>query len=154
VPDAQAAHEKTITAMLTAQGGANIIYGAGMLDLGMTFDFAQLLIDAEIFKMVLHTVNWFDVNENTLCVDLIKKIGVGGEFVSDAHTTSNYKSIQSNSDLINRSARDAWAAEGGKDMTAAAYEKAARILETHEPAPLEPDQAKFIEDTVATAAAK
>jgi trimethylamine--corrinoid protein Co-methyltransferase len=140
--------------MLTAQGGANIIYGAGMLDLGMTFDFAQLLIDAEIFKMVLHTVNWFDVNEKTLCVDLIKEIGVGGEFVSHAHTTSNYKSIQSNSNLIDRRARDAWAADGGKDMTTAAYEKALNILETHEPTPLDADAAKFIDDTVSKAAAK
>jgi trimethylamine--corrinoid protein Co-methyltransferase len=154
VPDAQAAHEKTITAMLTAQGGANLIYGAGMLDLGMTFDFAQFLIDAEIFKMVLHTINWFDVNEKTLCVDLIKEIGVGGEFVSHAHTTSHYKSIQSNSDLIDRKAREAWAQDGGTDMTERAYAKALHILETHEPAPLEPDAAQFIEDTVAKAAAK
>ncbi|HED24136.1 MAG TPA: [trimethylamine--corrinoid protein] Co-methyltransferase, partial [Firmicutes bacterium] len=50
MPDAQAAHEKTITAMLAAQGGANLIYGAGMLELGVTFDFAQLLIDNEIFR--------------------------------------------------------------------------------------------------------
>jgi trimethylamine--corrinoid protein Co-methyltransferase len=139
--------------MLTAQGGANLIYGAGMLDLGMTFDFAQLLIDAEIFKMVLHTVNWFDVNEKTLCVDLIKEIGVGGEFVSNAHTTSNYKSIQSSSDLIDRKARDTWVADGSKDMTTAAYEKAMRILDTHEPLPLEPEAAAFIEDTVSKAAA-
>ena len=41
---------------MAAQGGANIIYGAGMIEMGMTFDVAQLLIDSEIFKMVLHTL--------------------------------------------------------------------------------------------------
>jgi trimethylamine--corrinoid protein Co-methyltransferase len=140
--------------MLAAQGGANLIYGAGMLDFGMTFDLAQLLIDAEMFKMVLHAIKGFDVNEKTLCVDLIKEIGVGGEFVSDSHTTSNYKIIQSNSDLINRKAREAWVADGSKDITTVAYEKALKILETHEPLPLEPDAAQFIEDTVAKADAK
>jgi trimethylamine--corrinoid protein Co-methyltransferase len=137
--------------MLTAQGGANLIYGAGMLELGMAFDFAQLVIDAEIFKMILHTVNWFDVNEKTLAVDIIKEVGIGGEFVSHTHTNRNFKSIQSNSSLINRKAREAWLEDGSKDLTEAAYEKAIEILETHQPTPLDPAAAETIRRIVTEA---
>ena len=78
---------------MAAQGGANVIYGAGMIEMGMTFDLAQLIIDSEIYKMVLHTINGFEVNEETLALDVIKEVKMG-EFVSQKHTTDNFKKIQ------------------------------------------------------------
>ena len=41
--DAQSGHEKTITGILPALAGANVIYGLGMLEMGITFDLAQLV---------------------------------------------------------------------------------------------------------------
>jgi trimethylamine--corrinoid protein Co-methyltransferase len=137
--------------MLAAQGGANLIYGAGMIELGMAFDFAQLIIDSEIFKMVLHAARGFEVTEATLAVDIIKEVGIGGEFVSHTHTNKNFKSIQSNSSIINRKAREQWIEDGSKDMTQAAYEKAIEILETHEPVPLDPGAAATIQRIIAEA---
>ena len=133
--------------MLAAQGGANLIYGAGMLELGMTFDLAQLLIDAEIFKMVLHTINGFEVNEKTLALDVIKEVGVG-EYLSHAHTRENFKKILSNSELIDRQGRSAWEVSGSKNMAEKAYEKAIHILETHTPDPLDPKAAAVIRKIV------
>ncbi len=136
--------------MLAAQGGANIIYGAGMLEMGMTFDLAQLLIDAEIFKMVLHTINGFEVNEETIALGITKKIGVGGEFISNPHTSKNYKSIQSHSSLFNRQTVEDWTMSGSPRIEEAAYEKAKWILENHVPDPLTEEAAatirKIIED--------
>ena len=118
-----------------------------MIEMGMTFDLAQLIIDSEIYKMVLHTLNGFSVNEETLALDVIKEVKMG-EFVSNKHTTDNFKKIQSNSDLINRQARDAWLASGGKDLTQAAYERAVQILETHQPEPLTEEQAAYVRKVV------
>lgn len=136
--------------MLAAQGGANIIYGAGMLEMGMTFDLAQLIADAEMFKMILHTVNGFNVNEETLALNVTKEVA-HSEFVSNQHTSDNYRKIQSHSELINRQTRDAWIKSGSKNMTERCYEKAIYILENHVPDPLEQKDAdyirKVIEDT-------
>ena len=143
MPDAQAAHEKTLTALLAAQGGANLIYGAGMLELGMTFDLAQLIIDSEIFKMVLHTINGFAVNDETLALNVIKEVGTG-EFVSHPHTSENYRKIQSHSDLIDRQARDAWVLSGSRNMTERCYERAIYLLENHIPDPLSQEDADYI----------
>lgn len=133
--------------MMAAQGGANLIYGAGMIELGMTFDLAQLIIDSEIYKMVLHTIKGFQVNDETLALDVIKEIKTG-EFVSHPHTVQNFKTIQSNSEVINRQSREAWLAGGAKDMTTVAYEKAINILENHTPDPLTEEQAAYIRKIV------
>lgn len=113
----------------------------------MTFDLAQLLTDAEIFKMVLHTINGFEVNNETIALDVIKEVGTG-EFVSHPHTSGNYRKIQSSSDLINRQARDAWVAGGSKIMTDKCYEKAIYILENHIPDPLSQEDAEFIRKVI------
>lgn len=115
--------------------------------MGMTFDVAQLLIDSEIFKMVLHTLNGFEVNEETLALDIIKEVRMG-EFVSQKHTTDNFKKIQSNSSVINRQPRDAWLAAGGKDITEVAYEKAINIIENHKPDPLTEEQSAYIRKVI------
>jgi len=48
LPDAQAAHEKTITNLAAALAGANLIYGMGMLESGMTWSHEQFIIDNDI----------------------------------------------------------------------------------------------------------
>ncbi|NIS68578.1 MAG: [trimethylamine--corrinoid protein] Co-methyltransferase, partial [Proteobacteria bacterium] len=70
MPDAQAGHEKTITSLLPALAGANLIYGMGMLELGVTFSFGQLMIDNEIAGMVKRVVQGIRVADDTLAVEL------------------------------------------------------------------------------------
>ncbi len=40
-----------MTTLFPALAGANTLYGAGMLELGMTFSMEQLVIDNDIIKM-------------------------------------------------------------------------------------------------------
>ena len=37
---------------MPALAGANLIYGLGMIESGMTFDFGQLVMDDEIARMI------------------------------------------------------------------------------------------------------
>ena len=111
--------------------------------MGMTFDLAQLVADAEMFKMILHTINGFDVDEETLALEVTKEVA-HNEFVSHQHTSDHYRKIQSHSDLINRQTREAWTLSGSKSMTERCYEKAIFILENHVPDPLEQKDADFI----------
>jgi trimethylamine--corrinoid protein Co-methyltransferase len=114
-----------------------VIYGLGMLELGMTFDYAQLLIDNEIARMVKKSVEGINVNAEELAVNVIGQVGAGGEFVSNEHTFRHFRE-QSQNKLIDRKMRDAWLAEGAKDLTERAYEEAKQILENHKPEPLIP----------------
>ena len=47
---------------MTALAGANQIYGAGMVESGVTFDLGQLVVDDEIARMIRHVLEGIPVN--------------------------------------------------------------------------------------------
>ena len=137
---------------MAALAGANVIYGLGMLEMGITFDLAQLVIDNEIAEMIKHTVQGIEINDYNLATDIIKSVGIGGEFVTQEHTVQNYRGIQSAPELFDRSLRESWEAAGGKELIERATEKAKWVLENHKPDPLPPGTEALIKDVLAEAA--
>jgi trimethylamine--corrinoid protein Co-methyltransferase len=135
VADAQSGHEKTITSLLPALAGANLIYGLGMLESGVTIDYAQLVMDAEFARMVKYCVPGIPVSDETLAVDVIAEVGPFSDFLSHEDTYKGMRG-QSQSRLIDRRVREDWAAAGSTTVYDRALEEARRILETHEPEPL------------------
>ena len=118
--------------------GANIIYGLGMLESGITFDYGQLVLDCEFARMIKFTVEGIAVSDATLAIDVIKEIGAGGDFLTHDHTFEGMRH-QSRAVLIDRKTRAAWESEGAASAYHRAREKARWILDHHHPAPL-PDQ--------------
>lgn len=114
----------------------------------MTLDYAQLVMDNEIARMIKQAVGGIDVTDEDLAVDVIKQVGAAGEFVSHEHTFQHFRRVQSTSRLIDRRMRDAWLADGGKDFTQRAYEQAIHILETHKPDPLPAGAAEKMREIV------
>ncbi|MCG8529308.1 MAG: trimethylamine methyltransferase family protein, partial [Desulfovibrionales bacterium] len=135
-----AAHEKTLTGLLTALAGANLIYGLGMLESGVTFDYGQLVMDNEFARMIKHVVGSIPVNSETLAVDVIGKVGPFNQFITEKHTFDHMKKM-SQPQLIDRRVRDKWEAAGGQSMHEKAMDKAREILKTHKPTPL-PDEVR------------
>ena len=126
--------------MLTALAGANIIYGSGLLESGISYSHAQLVMDNDFFRMIKYILNGIPVNDETLAVDVIKEIGPGGDFMMSEHTMSYMRDIGSDSGLIDRNNRAGWEANGKKDMSVLAMEKAEDIIKNHKPSkPLSED---------------
>jgi trimethylamine--corrinoid protein Co-methyltransferase len=138
VADAQSGHEKTLTSLLPALAGANLIYGLGMLESGVTIDYAQLVMDAEFARMVKFCVPGIPVSDETLSVDVIAEVGPFSDFLSHDDTFNGMRG-QSQSKLIDRRVREEWAADGATSLYDRARAEARRILETHVPTPL-PDE--------------
>jgi len=114
----------------------------------MTFDFAQFVMDNEMFKMIRKVMGGINVSDANMAVDVIKEIGPGGEFVSHPHTFEHFRAEQSHSKLFNRSMRETWVLEGATNLTDRAYEEANYILNNHQPAPLDPEVVKTIRSIV------
>lgn len=112
--------------------GANVIYGLGMLEMGITFDLAQLVWDHELAGLMLYTLKGVPVNDTTLAVDVIKEMGIGKDYLSHATTFEHMRS-QSQTDLVDRRMRDRWAELGSKDAYQRSREKTLKILEKYEP---------------------
>jgi trimethylamine--corrinoid protein Co-methyltransferase len=131
--DAQTGHEKTLTALLPALAGANLIYGVGQLETGVTMDYGQLVMDNEFIGMVKYVLKGIPVNDETLAVDVIREVGAFKDFLSQDHTLEHMKTEQTHPELIDRRVREEWEASGGKSIHERAWEKARHILETHHP---------------------
>jgi len=121
---------------LPALAGANLIYGPGMLEMGMTFSFGQLVIDDEIAAMVKRIICGVGFDDELMGVDLIKEIGIGGHFLAQRHVMDHLATEQIQATVIDRRVREDWLADGARSLHHTAGQKAKIILETHKPDPL------------------
>ena len=133
--------------------GANLIYGLGMIEMGMTIDYGQMVMDNEFARMIKYLVQGIPVNDETLAVDVIKEIGVGKDFLSHESTYKHMRA-QSQPKLIDRRMREDWQAAGGTDIYQRALEEARYILENHKPDPLPDDVLAAIRSIVEEAEAE
>jgi trimethylamine--corrinoid protein Co-methyltransferase len=122
-----------------------------MLELGLTLDYAKIVMDSEIITMVRQVIKGIKVDDENLAVDIIRQVGPAGEFITNSHTFRHFKSVQSQSSLFDRRMRGAWDKDGSKDLTERCYEKAGDILHNHRPTPLSPGVASTIHEIIADA---
>lgn len=125
-----------------------MIYGMGMLEMGMTMSCSQLLVDAEIVRMIRRIMQGIAVDTSTLALDVITSVGPGGTYLNQKHTMRYMRKESSQARLIDRRMYDHWTREGAKDMAKRADEEARRILETHKPIPLPEEAAKEIRSII------
>jgi len=130
--------------------GANQIYGAGMIESGVTFDCAQLVIDDEIAAMIEYVVRGFRVDDEALAVEDIAAVGPFGDFLS-LDATMRHMREQSMPKYLDRRVREDWRERGGSDLYERARVAALEIIESHKPEPLDPDAAKQIRAIVEAA---
>ena len=128
-------HEKTLTGLIPALAGANLIYGPGMLESGLTFDFAQLVLDNEFVRMIKHAIGGFVVDDESLAVEVIKAVGPAKDFLTQQHTLKHVRT-HSQPEFIDRSRMEKWKAAGATDCYTKAAEKTREILQNHKPDPL------------------
>jgi len=133
--------------------GANLIYGMGMLELGITFSLTQLVIDNEITKMVKAVLRGIDVNDENMAVEVIKQVGPGGNFLSAEHTLRHMRE-QSHSKLIDRRMWQQWESSEKKDFAQRAREEALSILKNHKPEPLPSEVLSTLHSVVESAEEK
>jgi trimethylamine---corrinoid protein Co-methyltransferase len=124
-----------MTGLLAALAGTNLIYGAGMIESGMTFDYGQMVMDADFIKMIKFAVGGIPVNDDTLSVDLIKEVGQFKDYLAHENTYDHMR-MYPQPRLMDRRMREDWEASGSKDMYTKAMEFAREILKTHKPDPL------------------
>jgi trimethylamine--corrinoid protein Co-methyltransferase len=103
-----------------------------MIEMGMTIDYGQMVMDNEFARMIKYVVQGIPVNDETLAVDVIHEIGVGKDFLSHENTYKHMRS-QSQPQLIDRRTREDWVASGKTDMYERAMEEVRYILENHKP---------------------
>jgi len=145
IPDVQSGYEKALNLLPAALAGANFIHdAAGLIEFALTVSYEQYVIDNEIIGMVMRALKGIEVSEETLALEVIDKVGPGGNFLAEPHTIAHMRSEFFFPKVSDRSRREKWLAEGGKDARQRAREIAINILATHKPLAIPRDiQAKI-----------
>jgi trimethylamine--corrinoid protein Co-methyltransferase len=143
--DWQAGVENALSGVVSLLAGADIVYGAGLLQAAKVFSFEQLLLDCEIFEMLRHLAQGIPVDEERLAVEVIDAVGPGGHFMEQEHTVAHMREIWQ-PELLDRMPFEAWKEAGRPTALRKARERAREILATHEPEPVccEPQIRKII----------
>jgi trimethylamine--corrinoid protein Co-methyltransferase len=128
-PDAQAAIEKTCGFFTHLQSRVSNIWSVGQLESELTFSPAQAVIDDEIIAYTKRYLQGFEVKDETVCVELIRQVGISGSFLEQEHTAQHFRSELFMPELLCRHPREEWEKQGSKDLGRAAEEKAQRLMQ-------------------------
>ena len=146
IMDQQQGYEKSMNGIVPALAGADFLSGAGGLESLKSCSLAQLVIDNEVFGMIMDTMDGFEISEETIALDLIDSVGPRGDFLREKHTARHArKGEQYQSQLSNRDTWEKWITKGRKEISEVAEDKARSILEDSEPVKLEPETEKELE---------
>jgi trimethylamine--corrinoid protein Co-methyltransferase len=139
LPDVQAGFERAMTLTTSILTGADVITGLGGLNTASTMSPELLVIDNEIIDAIFRVARGFEVNDDTLAVDVIDKVGPGGHFLGQRHTLEHFKKETWVPKISDRRDFTSWQQAGSRSLDEVAKEKVREILATHKPAPLPED---------------
>ncbi len=149
VIDAQAGMEADELTKLSMQLGSNLNHDVGYLDFGLTGSLEELVMVAEFIARDRCLLADIDVSAETLAVDVLAKVGPGGDFLGQRHTAKHWRANQWQPELLNRMGYERWLASGGLDLTEKARRKARELVATHRAPALPPELAARLDEVVA-----
>jgi trimethylamine--corrinoid protein Co-methyltransferase len=154
IPDAQAGLEKGMTLLMGALAGADIFGHVGIAGADQGASLPQLVIDNEMAAYVRRIAKGFVVNPETLAIETIEAVGIGGNFLAEPHTRDHFRREVMFPQLLDRRDWATWLASGGHDTLARAAASIDDLSSRHQVEPLEEHQRQEIEAIVADATAR
>ncbi|MFO7951581.1 MAG: trimethylamine methyltransferase family protein [Bacillota bacterium] len=146
--DQQAAVEATASIIMSAMSGTNIIHDVGYTEGGNCSNPSMLVMSDEIIGYTKRLIEGIRIDEISLALEAIKRVGPMGEFMTDEHTYNNFKEELWVPGLMDRSSYQNWSANGRLTMGEKAEARVRELIESHEPRTLDPETAGQIRKIV------
>jgi trimethylamine--corrinoid protein Co-methyltransferase len=138
VVDAQAAAEVTYQILMTALSGADLVHDIGLVYHAAAISPELIVFVDEIIDMVKVAMGGIEINDETLALDLIEKLGPRANYLSESHTLKHFRKFWVPK-IFDRSVVKGKGAKNCKDLL---NEMTIKIMETHQPKPLPDDVLK------------
>lgn len=130
--DFQSGFERGMGAVFCMMAGGGI-GNSGIVGPDEAISFEQLVID----DAALGAINWItqgiEVTDETLAVDLVKQVGIGGSFLDQMHTAKSLRREYWNSPIFTRSSWSDWEQGGQETLEARAHAEVLRMLSADYP---------------------
>ena len=75
-----------------------------------------MVIDNEIIRMVRHILKGFEVNQETIPLDVIGEVGPGGNYLTTEHTLKHFRRELWFTKLWDRNPWTVWEKEGATEV--------------------------------------
>ena len=134
----QAAAEITYQLLISALTGADLVHNAGLMYHGIVVSPELLVLANEIIDMVNVLKGGIEINDETLPLDLIERLGPSSDYLSESHTLKHFRKFWVPKIFDRSMVRK----EGVKDCEQLLNQRTIEILETHQPRPLSDDLVK------------
>jgi len=130
VPGNEAAFQKVSSVIFNALacGKANLV--AGLLGVDEVFSPVQMILEDEMIDALNWTFKGFEVNEQTLALEVINEQGPGGSFLGTDHTLENFRQALWQPSLSSKEMYKLWKDKGMKTEIIKAKEKFLDILQS------------------------
>ena len=149
-PDWQAAIDDSLSTFASVMSSADMMNGAGLLNGSKILSYPHMVMETEIYSIVQKVAGGIEVTDETLALDVIRKVGPNGTYLSEKHTRRHMKEIWRPS-VWDRKPYDTWLREGKKGALHKATEIADDILANYKPEPLPDDVVRELRAIVARA---
>ncbi|MEE8413742.1 MAG: trimethylamine methyltransferase family protein [Dehalococcoidales bacterium] len=138
VINTQASAEVTYQIHMAALSGADFVHDVGLMYHSEISSPELMVFCNEIIDMVGVSMGGIEINEETLPLDLIDRVGPRGNYISEKHTLKHFKKFWTPK-IFDRSVVKR---EGTKNCEDLLNEMTIKIIETHQPKPLPEDVLK------------
>jgi len=133
VTDFQAGVESSLLLGSAAASGVNLsLHCCGILGSYIGMSYEKFMVDEELCGMVKKMVEPADYTEEAFAFDLIKEIGIGGQYLTHIHTMKRCRSAFFQNQIFNKDNQGRWWANGGKWSHEKASEMVSLRLEAYE----------------------
>ncbi len=137
-PDPQAAAEVAFSCLSSALSGANLVHDAGSwIDHGSLVSPSFMVLVNEVLHMVNQYMRGIPVNEETLALEMIDRVGPGGHYLNEDHTMNHFRDVWY-SKIFDRSIYDVWHKQGAKRFEERLRQQTLEAM-NHKPAALSPE---------------
>ena len=135
-PNWQAGLENSLSTFMACIAMSDMLLGAGFLHGSRIWSYAEMMLDCEIFSIIHKVMQGIVVDDETLALETIAKVGPGGNFLTQKHTRQHMRDIFL-PQFMDRRPYSEWETKKD-DARDWALEKARKTLATHQPEMLEP----------------
>ena len=153
LPDQQAAAEMALSLLTETLAGSHLIHDVGYLEGGLTNSLEMIVMADEVIHWVKKFMQGTPVDDETLALDWIDKVGFDDDFLGLDHTYAHYRRDWYPA-LLDRQNYEGWSNDGEPTLRQRAQARVKQILEEHQPPLLSQDIAEgiqaIIEDAIST----
>ncbi len=139
LPDSEAAAGAMMGMLMNGLAGITMSQSLGTLAHGLYGSLEQLVICDEIALMVKRVLSGFSLDDDTLALDVIRKVGHGGNFMMEEHTLKHFRQELFFPALFKRQSVEGWIGRGARPIVDVAHERVQSILAQASPVPLPAD---------------